>query len=169
MSQYKITTEDMPYNGPPIPKTSAAIPARRVQTGVIKSAHASVALIWVIRLLAVALLLLSLLGTFYGMSSESMPLNKPGQVWIDIGLAKEGFILAIIVQVFFSVVQWGSMGLAKADVRWWGMYLIGLSFSAYWNWQAYHAAMIDVMRMPWLLALIIIVLSDILAEKALVL
>jgi hypothetical protein len=165
--QYPIQVEDIPYNGPAVAKP--AIPIRRGQTGVIKAAHASVALIWLIRSLAVALLLLSLFGTFYGMSGASMPLNKPGQVWIDIGLAKEGFILAIIVQVFFSVVQWGSMGLAKADVRWWGMYLIGLSFSAYWNWQAYHTAMIDVMRMPWLLALIIIVLSDILAEKALVL
>jgi hypothetical protein len=77
-------------------------------------------------------------------------------------------VIAIVLQTVLAVVQWGSMGHAKVDPRWWALYAVALAFSAYWNWQAYHQVLIDGMQMPWLLALIIVIAGDVLAEKALI-
>ncbi len=173
--QYKITSEPLENYRPTAANLPAGLvrdnarPARRVRTGLIPAAHMSIVLIWLIRVIALLLIILSLFGTFYGMSGQAMPLSRVGQLWTDISLAKEGFAIAVGLQIVFSVIQWGSMGHAKTDPRWWGLYLIALGFSGYWNWQAYHQAMIDTMHMPWLLALIVIIASDVLAEKALIL
>lgn len=167
MSNHNYREEPLTNYRPGQAAPSIARPVRRVQTGMIPAAHMSIALIWQIRILAIVLIMLSLFGTFYGMHGAVMPLSRPGQLLIDIGLAPAGLALAFALQLFFSVVQWGSMGLAKSNPRWWAMYLMALGFSAYWNWQAYGEPLI-AMRVPWLLALIIIIASDVLAEKALV-
>jgi len=170
MSQYNHRVEDMPYNGPAATKSAPAIPVRRkptTPTGVISASAMATALIWMIRSLAVALIVLSLIGTFYGLAGQPAPINNLALIADTIGANVGLLLLAILIQTVLAVSQWGAMHLARADARWYLLYLSSLALSAYWNWQAYGSQML-VSGIPIVVALIIVLAGDILAEKALI-
>lgn len=145
-------------------------PAKRAhQTAMINGAQAWAILVAVVRILSVALVALSVLGTFYGVRGMSAPLLNPIRLLLDIIAAPQLFGLAALGQGLLSVIQWGSRWGAQHRARfWWVVYFLSLALSVWWNWQAYGATMVGAMGMPWLLALGVIIGSDVLPEFALV-
>lgn len=141
--------------------------SRGLPIGVIPAQAIEIALIRTMRAAAILLILLSILGTFYGMRGMQAPLATPVQIAIDLWGAPLTILAALFLQGLLSLVQWGARQLARADRRWWFVYLGALFLSVYWNWSAYGAPMI-ALGVAWLLAFFIVLSGDILPELALI-
>lgn len=150
---------------------SEAMPGAKVtppaRFGLVSGKKLEGALIFVMHALACILILLSILGTFYGMRGVNAPLEDPVQIVIDLWAAPSLLLAALIVQGLLSLVQWGGRQIAAYDQRWWIGYLGALALSLWWNWQAFGEPMIGL-GVPWLIAIGIVLAGDILPELALV-
>lgn len=120
-----------------------------------------------IPIIAVLLIVLSVLGTFYGARGKPVPITDPLAIWRDISAAAMPFLLACGGQAVLAVAQWGGRHAARADRRWWGLYVASLALSAWWNWKGYGPPLIGL-GVPWLLAAGLIVAGDVVPELALV-
>lgn len=107
-----------------------------------------------------ALVLLSVIGTFYGWRGEAAPLKTPLQFIADVQTG--GIVPAVIVQVVLTIIQWGSRQLARHDRRWWLLYLAALIVSVYYNIQAYWIPLNELMA--WYTAGALIIAGDVLPE-----
>jgi hypothetical protein len=114
---------------------------------------------------ALSLIVLSVLGTFYGARGLEVPILTPLKVWADVRAAPWAFGLALLVQSMLSVAQYGCPELAKEDRRWWVGYALTLGLSVWWNIQGYGPVMAQL-GTPWLLAYAIIAAGDIAPEIA---
>jgi hypothetical protein len=141
---------------------------KRRRPGMISGPSIERALIALIHCLAWGLVVMSVLGTFYGARGLDMPLTDPLRAVRDIFAAPILLVLAIVGQGLLSVVQWGSRHMAmNDDPRWWAGYFLSLALSVWWNWQAYYDPMI-ALEVPWLIAIGFVILGDMLPEFALV-
>lgn len=149
---------------PPLPKRPSPH-----QTGMIRGERAFVILIGIVRIISILLIVLSVLGTFYGVRGLRAPILDVGRLVLDLIAAPQLLALALLGQGLLSVVQWGSRWGALHKHRvFWAIYFLSLALSVWWNWQAYGATMTAAMSMPWLVALGVIVAGDVLPEFALV-
>lgn len=140
---------------------------RRRRPGMFKGDAIERLLIALIHCLAWGLIILSVLGTFYGARGLDMPLSNPLRVIRDILASPISLTLALVGQGLLSVVQWGSRHMAIEDRRWWLLYFGALALSVWWNWQAYFDPML-LLGVPWVIALGFIVAGDMFPEFALV-
>lgn len=139
------------------------------QTGMIRGERAFAALVAVVQFISILLIVLSVLGTFYGVRGMRAPILNLGRVILDIIADPQLLGLALLGQGLLSVVQWGGRwGALRVHRVFWLLYFASLALSVYWNWQAYGATMTAAMQMPWLIALGVIIGGDVLPEFALV-
>lgn len=172
-----MPVHERPYTPPPPPAArppEAAGPdqprrRRRGPTyrGMIPASAPGHILLILIPLVAVALIVLSVLGTFYGIQGDPAPLARPGLLLRDLWTGWPLLLAALGVQFGLGMAQWGGRSLAEDDPRWWVLYALSLATSAWLNWVAYGPPLMD-MGMPWLLAAAMVVVGDILPEVALV-
>jgi hypothetical protein len=139
----------------------------RTRPGMIRGAHLERALITMIHSAAWGLIVLSILGTFYGMRGLQAPLFQPWLIVLAIVAQPWVFVGSLVLQVLLSVVQWGARQMAKRVLLWWLLYFASLALSAWWNWQAYGLSLLSA-GMPWLLAIGVIIVGDMIPELALV-
>ncbi len=109
------------------------------------------------------LVLLSVVGTFYGVAGQQAPLAEPGRIVADIVTRYEAFMMACLLQVVLTLTQYGSRQMTRHDPRWWLVYLAALGVSLYYNVQAYYMPLL-AMGVPWLLDYIVIAAGDVLPE-----
>lgn len=115
---------------------------------------------------ALTLILLSMVGTFYGSRNLEAPLNP--LLWVrDMWGARSLALLAFIGQGTMLVAQWGGRHNAKTDPRWWVLYFLSLGLSVWWNWAAFGAPLVAA-GLPWLIALGLVVGGDVAPELTLV-
>lgn len=144
------------YNG-------AAKRPRRPNIGVIPGAAVERAFIGLMYTGVVALVVLSVFGTFYGVQGREAPLSAPWEMAVDAWNAPSVLLRAFLVQAVLTVAQWGAHELAARDRLWWLAWLAALAPSVYYNVQAYFDPAV-ALGAPWLIALILIAAGDIVPE-----
>lgn len=144
-------------------------PQRRRSThlGHIRPSHLRAALRVMIVISAWLLVVLSFVGTFYAVLGVPAPLTAPMQVWTDAQANWTALAIAVGLQGFLSLLQWGGRQQARDDHRWWLLYLGSLAVSALLNWEAYGSELI-ALDVPWLWAIAIVVGGDVAPEWILV-
>lgn len=130
------------------------------QIGFVRPHQIERAFIVLLYLTLAALVVLSVLGTFYGWLGRPAPLSTPLQIWPDIWTAT--IIVATGIQIALSLTQYGARQMARHDRRWWLLYLAALGVSVYYNVQAYWQPLTTLI--PWYLAAALIVAGDVLPE-----
>lgn len=154
-----VTSKELDANGQPVT-------AAKKQIGVLSGSGIERLFVIALRIGALMLIVLSVLGTFYGARGVSIPLSLL-VIWHDITTQIGAGVLALVAQGVLSLVQWGGRQLAHRDRRWWIVYLASLGLSAWWNWTAYGTPLRDL-HVPWLIAAGIVIGGDIFPEATLV-
>jgi hypothetical protein len=147
--------------------------------GFLPGGSTEAAFIWLLRLAGVALIAVSIVGSFYGLQGKEaegplkvVPAMAAGWPWL---------LGAVAVQAFLSVGQWGSRQRAQGgvemtdgkrhrvggDPRFWIVYLALLSMSAALNWIAYGPHLLQ-WGIHWALAALAVIVGDALAELVIV-
>lgn len=121
--------------------------------------RAFIALLYLTLLL---LVVLSFIGTFYGLGGNSAPLLTPGRIVADIRANTDRLWVAVVLQLVLMLAQYGTRQMARHDRRWWFLYLAALGISMYYNFMAYWTPLAAMLGMA--VAGIIIVVGDILPE-----
>lgn len=155
-------------------------PRRSERIGFLSGRRAEGCFVWLLRLAGLLLIVVSVVGSFYGLQGASaegplkvIPAMIAGWPWL---------LGAVAVQAFLSIGQWGSRQRAQGslasssegrrrrvggDPRFWVVYLALLVLSAALNWIAYGVHLIQ-WGIPWALALLAVVAGDALAELVIV-
>jgi hypothetical protein len=120
------------------------------------------AFVVVLYLIMLALVVLSIVGTFYGLNQLPAPLTSPLQLAMDVQAAPGRLGLAFAIQIVLMVVQYGARQMAQYDWRWWGLYLVSLGVSVYYNVQAYWLPLL--LLASWPVAALLIICGDVLPE-----
>jgi len=120
------------------------------------------AFVWLLYFVMLSLVVLSVVGTFYGLNKLDAPLAAPLRLVADVQAAPGRLVLALGIQVVLTVVQYGARQMAAYDRRWWLLYLVSLAVSAYYNFQAYWEP-VTAFTAP-LVAVAIIIGGDVLPE-----
>lgn len=128
--------------------------------GFLNPSHIERAFIVLLYTTLAALVVLSVLGTFYGWIGKSAPLTQPGQILTDIQTS--AIWVAGLVQLALSLTQYGARQMSRHDRRWWMLYLAALAISVYYNVQAYWAPL--TLLIPWYVAGLLIIAGDVLPE-----
>ena len=137
--------------------------ARKVpRVGFLRPIYVERAFLALLYLTLLVLVLLSVIGTYYGLASNSAPLLRPAQILADIGANTDRLWVAIVIQAFLTLAQYGARQLARHDPRWWFLYLAALGISVYYNFQAYWVPLNDLTL--WPIAAVAIVAGDVLPE-----
>lgn len=118
-------------NGAPLPKR------RPSRIGFLMPRHVERAFVVLLYLTLLALVVLSVLGTYYGLAYQAAPLLTPRQIVSDIATNTDRLWVAIAIQLFLTLGQYGARQFARNDPRWWFLYLAALGVSVYYNFQAY--------------------------------
>ena len=163
------------------PKEVKPAERRRAQgIGFLSGAAAERGFVVLMRAAGVALVGVSVVGTFYALQGK--PAAGPLRVGPDMVAGWPWLLAAIAAQSFLSVGQWGARQRAQGlrstdergkrrrrggDPRFWLAYLGLLAASAGLNWIAYgdHLIAWDV---PWALAALTVVGGDAAAELVIV-
>jgi hypothetical protein len=130
--------------------------------GFLRPGHVERAFIALLYLSLLALVLLSIVGTFYGLGGNVAPLLSPRQMIADIAANTDRLWVALAIQLFLTLTQYGARQFITHDRRWWAVYLVSLSVSVYYNVQAYWTPLIALL--PAYIAGILIVAGDVLPE-----
>ncbi len=109
-----------------------------------------------------ALVTLSVVGTYYGLAQQAAPILRPRQVIADIAANTDRLWVALAIQLFLTLGQYGARQFIGHDRRWWILYLVTLSISVYYNMQAYWTPLTGIMA-TWIAAPLIIA-GDVLPE-----
>ncbi len=154
--------DDRPRTPPPAFRPTPARRAAGPTIGVIPPGAIERAFIIGLYLACGALVVLSVLGTFYGLLHTAAPLSTPLRIIADARAAAGMLGLALAVQVALTLTQYGARAMARRDRRWWLLYLAALAVSVYYNMQAYYVpiAALSNVYVAWLL----IVAGDIIPE-----
>ena len=139
-------------------------PARRPppKIGFLKPGGIERGFVILLYLTLLVLVILSILGTFYGMDGNEAPLLQPRQMIADVLANTDRLWVALAIQVFLSLGQYGARQMARHDRRWWLLYLVMLGISVYYNFQAYWVPLNVIML--WPIAGAAIVAGDVLPE-----
>lgn len=132
----------------------------RPRIGFLRPGHVEDAFIALLYSALAVLVLLSIVGTFYGWRGENAPLVRPLQFLTDVQTG--GILAALIIQLVLTVIQWGARQMARNDRRWWMLYLAALTISVYYNVQAYWAPLNELTA--WYTAGVLIIAGDVLPE-----
>lgn len=130
--------------------------------GFIRPNQVERAFIALLYLALLILVLLSILGTFYGRRGETAPITAPLKLWADALGAPAQLGIAVAIQITLTIIQYGARQKARYDRRWWLLYLVSLGVSVYYNWQAYWIPL--TVLVPWYLASLLIIAGDVLPE-----
>lgn len=143
------------------PLVNGKVPGKaRPRIGFLKPGHVEDAFIALLYTALAVLVLLSVVGTFYGWRGEHAPLSAPLQFLTDV--QNGGIVAALIIQIVLTVLQWGARQLARHDRRWWMLYLAALIISVYYNVQAYWTPLNELTT--WYTAALLIIAGDVLPE-----
>ncbi len=115
-------------------------PAKRhtaPEIGFLSGASVETAFVVLLYVVLVALVVLSILGTFYGRLGMDAPITAPLLIMKHIKAVPAQLGIAILIQLVLTVAQYGARQRAKRDRRWWFLYLAALGVSVYYNFQAY--------------------------------
>lgn len=141
-------------------------PARRGRrVGFVPGPSAEGAFVGMLRAAGVALIFVSVVGTFYGVQGRAA--SPPLQVPADMLAAWPALVGALAAQGFLSIGQWGSRQRARHDRRFWFLYLGLLALSAALNWVAYGPHLV-ALGVPLLIAGVAVIAGDALAELVIV-
>lgn len=135
-------------------------PAPRI--GFINPRGIERAFIILLYLTLLALIVLSVLGTFYGVGGNIAPLLAPRLIVADLVANTDRLFVALAIQLFLTLGQYGARQMSRHDPRWWLLYLAALGISVYYNFQAYWVPLTIVASQP--VALTAIILGDVLPE-----
>ena len=155
-------------NKPSVEKEAqpAAQPRRqRHATALVNESQAATLFVFFARFAGVALLLATLVGTYYGMTGSAAPRN-PIDALRGMGNSLGMLGMAVGAQVVLSLCQWGGRAMAKRDGRYWLIYAVSLLVSVYLSWRGYGPTL-TAAGVPWLVACGIIILFDVLPETIL--
>jgi hypothetical protein len=149
---------------PPAKKDDKGAPAKRSapRIGFLDPRGIERAFRTLLYLTLLALVVLSVVGTYYGLAQQTAPLLTPGRIYADIRANTDRLWVAIAIQVFLTLTQYGSRTMARHDRRWWFLYLASLSISVYYNYQAYWTPLNVITLGP--IAAAVIVAGDVLPE-----
>lgn len=134
----------------------------RPRIGFVRAAHVERLFIVMLYLALLALVVLSVIGTYYGLGQSAAPLLSPRQVIADIAANTDRLWVAIVIQGGLTIAQYGARQMARHDRRWWILYLVALGVSVYYNFQAYWTPLNELMS--GLVAAPLIVAGDVLPE-----
>lgn len=140
--------------------TTRTTPRSRI--GFLRPEQVERAFVLLLYLVLAMLVLLSVLGTFYGRQGKEAPITAPLQVVADVIAALGSFGIAVAIQATLTVIQYGARQKARTDRRWWVLYLVALSWSVYYNYYAYWTPLTALVA--WYLAALLILAGDILPE-----
>lgn len=159
-----VRSEPLPSREPARPPVKEERKPRRARPriGFLKPGHIERGFVGLLYLTILALVLLSVVGTFYGWRGEQAPLTKPGQILTDISAGGAQLWWALFIQAALSLAQYGARQFAGDDRRWWFLYLAALALSVYYNVQAYWVPLNELVA--WYLAAFLIVAGDVLPE-----
>lgn len=158
---------EQPYNPYAAPETRIKKddkPAKRPipRIGFLNPNSIERAFKWLLYITLLALVVLSVIGTYYGISDSTAPLLTPRQIIADIQANTDRLWVAIAIQVFLTLTQYGARTMARHDRRWWFLYLVSLGISVYYNYQAYWVPLNELTL--WPIAAAAIVAGDVLPE-----
>ena len=111
--------DDRPRYAPPTAKPDAR-PRRNSgpAIGVIPPGAVERAFIVGLYLACLALVVLSVLGTFYGLLGASAPLRTPLRIIADVRAVPGTLGLALAIQAALTLTQYGARAMARRDRRW---------------------------------------------------
>lgn len=154
----RVRSEPLVNRGTPVPTPKRAAP----RIGFIKPGAIERAFVALLYLTLLLLVVLSFIGTFYGLSGDSAPIRTPLHIIADIRANTDRLWVAVVLQLVLMLAQYGTRQMARHDRRWWLLYLAALGISMYYNFQAYWTPLTAMLGMA--IAGIIIVVGDILPE-----
>ncbi len=154
-----MTVRSEPLTSKP---ADAPRPVRRAapHIGFLRPGHVERAFIALLYFALALLVVLSVIGTFYGWRGEQAPIKTPLQFLADVQTG--GIVAALLIQIVVTVLQWGARQLARHDRRWWLLYLAALAVSVYYNLQAYWTPLNELVA--WYTAVALIIAGDVLPE-----
>jgi hypothetical protein len=158
-SQHPVRQEELPSRAQTTTTTTKRHPPR---IGFLQPGHVERAFVVLLYSALAGLVLLSVVGTFYGWRGEAAPLATPWQIRNDLFAGGARLWWAIAIQVALTLAQYGARQFARADRRWWMLYLAALSISVYYNVQAYWTPLNQMMA--WYTATVLIIAGDVLPE-----
>lgn len=135
---------------------------RRPRVGFLRPGHIERAFIGLLYLALILLVVLSIVGTFYGYQGLTAPITQPLRIISDALAALGTLGIAVAIQLVLSLTQYGARQMARHDRRWWILYLVALSISVYYNVQAYWTPLTALI--PFYAAALLILAGDILPE-----
>lgn len=140
---------------------------RKARIGFIRPGQVEGAFIALLYSALLLLVLLSVIGTFYGRRGEDAPigagaLNFALRTWADTTAAPAALAVAVVIQAVLTVIQYGARQMSRRDRKWWLLYLVALGFSVYYNVEAYWTPLTALV--PVYLAGLLIVAGDVLPE-----
>jgi len=147
---------------PQSPVRSEPLKKRATHIGFISGSGIERAFVVLRYLTLLALVLLSVVGTYYGLAYETAPIMTPLQIVADIRANLDRLWVAIAIQLFLTLSQYGGRQFARRDRRWWVLYLVTLAISVYYNVQAYWTPLNELML--WPVAATLILAGDVLPE-----
>jgi hypothetical protein len=138
-----------------------AVTPRKIEIGFIDPAITQAALILLLRTTGVVLILLSVVGSFYGLQGQAAA--APSAIIGDMVAAPFWLVLAIATQLALSIAQWGSRAMARDDRRWWLLFAASLAVSSILNWIGYSPHLL-AWGWPLVPVAIAVIIGDALAE-----
>lgn len=156
---------DREINVPPRPSMSLPEPRRPASgphIGFLRRGQVEGAFVILLYIVLWLLVVLSVLGTFYGRLGASAPLEQPAQILADVRAVPTTLLMALLIQAVLTILQYGARQKARRDRRWWILYLAALSVSVYYNFQAYWAPLSTMF--PAYVAALLILAGDVLPE-----
>lgn len=154
-----MTVESKRIENPP---PSLARPSARPRVGFLRPGQVERAFIGLLYFALLMLVVLSVIGTFYGRAGVSAPINTPLQMVRDMAAAPQQLGIALAIQFVLTLIQYGARQMARRDRRWWILYLVSLGISVYYNFQAYQEPLSALL--PWYVAWLLIIAGDVLPE-----
>lgn len=142
--------------------TSQPTAQRRPSIGFLRPGHIERTFIAALYLALLALVALSVVGTFYGRRGVDAPITTPLRVLADMQAAPAALGMALGIQAVLTLIQYGSRQFARRNPRWWILYLVALGISVYYNYQAYWTPLAALM--PGYVAALLIIAGDVLPE-----
>ena len=140
-------------------------PRRKRRIGMISGEGAESAFVALLRVSGWLLVLVSVIGSFYGLQGKQA--SEPATMISDLVTGYGWLLAALGAQAVLSIGQWGSRARAKHDRRFWLVYLALLALSASLNWLAYGPHLV-AWGIPWFLAAAAVVGGDAIAELVIV-
>ena len=145
----------------PAPPPLAVRHASPPKIGFIAPGGIERAFVGLLYLVLLLLVMLSFIGTFYGLGQSSAPLSIR-QMLADVAGNTDRLLVACVLQLVLTLAQYGARQMARADRRWWLLYAAALIVSIYYNYVAFWTPITALVSVP--VAALILIIGDIVPE-----